>query len=104
MATRRSLDTPTSTTPPASAGTPPSATAGASAPVRPGATLATGKIASSGSARRVTPETRREMIAERAYLRAEKRGFTPGKETEDWLAAEVEIDLLLKASPGGSSQ
>jgi hypothetical protein len=102
MATRRSLDNPTTTAPPANTGTPPGKSAGPSAPVRPGTPLATGKIAASGTARRVTPETRREMIAERAYLRAEKRGFAPGKETEDWLAAEVEIDLLLKAR--GSSQ
>lgn len=31
------------------------------------------------------------MIAEAAYYRAEKRGFMPGFELEDWLAAEREI-------------
>jgi hypothetical protein len=30
-------------------------------------------------------------IAERAYFKAEKRGFAPGHELEDWLAAEKEI-------------
>jgi hypothetical protein len=35
------------------------------------------------------------MIAERAYLRAERRGFAPGNEDEDWLAAEAEVDRLL---------
>ena len=30
-------------------------------------------------------------IAEAAYYRAESRGFEPGGETEDWLAAEAEI-------------
>jgi Protein of unknown function (DUF2934) len=34
------------------------------------------------------------MIAERAYFRAEKRGFVPGHELEDWLAAEREIAML----------
>jgi hypothetical protein len=34
------------------------------------------------------------MIAERAYYRAEKRGFVPGYELEDWLAAEREIATL----------
>jgi len=29
------------------------------------------------------------MISEGAYLRAERRGFAPGHETEDWLAAEA---------------
>jgi hypothetical protein len=33
----------------------------------------------------------RAMIAEAAYFRAEKRGFVPGHELEDWLAAEAEI-------------
>jgi hypothetical protein len=30
-------------------------------------------------------------IAERAYLRAEQRGFVPNCELDDWLAAEAEI-------------
>jgi len=30
-------------------------------------------------------------IAEAAYLRAERRGFAPGHELEDWLEAEIEI-------------
>jgi hypothetical protein len=40
---------------------------------------------------------RRAMIAEAAYLRAERRGFAPGGEVEDWLAAEREVDALLAA-------
>ena len=35
------------------------------------------------------------MIAENAYYRAQGRGFVPGYEVEDWLAAEREIDALL---------
>lgn len=53
---------------------------------------------------RVTAEARRALIAESAYLRAERRGFAPGHESEDWLAAEAEVDALLKVAPGGSSQ
>jgi len=30
-------------------------------------------------------------IAEAAYYRAQSRGFEPGRETEDWLAAEAEV-------------
>ena len=30
-------------------------------------------------------------IAEAAYFRAERRGFAPGHELEDWLEAEIEI-------------
>jgi hypothetical protein len=32
-----------------------------------------------------------EMIAEAAYYRAQKRGFTPGLEADDWLQAEAEV-------------
>jgi len=41
---------------------------------------------------------RYERIAEAAYLRAEQRGFEPGHEVEDWLAAEKEIDALLSTN------
>ena len=34
---------------------------------------------------------RHTAIAEAAYFRAERRGFAPGHELEDWLAAETEI-------------
>ncbi len=45
-----------------------------------------------------SPKTpRRAMIAEAAYLRAERRGFATGNEEEDWLAAEAEVDALLRA-------
>ena len=36
-------------------------------------------------------EDRWAMIAENAYYRAERRGFLPGYELEDWLAAEQEV-------------
>lgn len=35
------------------------------------------------------------MIAEAAYYGAERRGFVPGHELEDWLQAEAEISSLL---------
>jgi hypothetical protein len=34
---------------------------------------------------------RSEMIATAAYFLAQKRGFEPGHELEDWLTAETEI-------------
>ena len=46
---------------------------------------------------KLSPEARHALIAEAAYLRAERRGFVPGHETDDWLEAEVEVDALLKA-------
>ncbi len=47
---------------------------------------------------KIDAEKRHALIAEAAYLRAERRGFAPGHEEEDWLAAEAEIDLALTAS------
>ena len=35
---------------------------------------------------------RREAIALVAYYLAERRGFAPGHEVEDWLRAEQEVD------------
>jgi len=35
---------------------------------------------------------RKQRIAELAYRRAQARGFAPGRELEDWLAAEQEVD------------
>ena len=41
---------------------------------------------------------REERIREAAYAASERRGFEPGHETDDWLAAEREIDA---AGPSG---
>ena len=38
---------------------------------------------------------RHALIAETAYHMAQKRGFAPGHELEDWLAAEAEVDERL---------
>jgi len=38
-----------------------------------------------------TEVQRRAMVSEAAYYRAQKRGFEPGRELDDWLAAEAEI-------------
>lgn len=36
-------------------------------------------------------EERHQKISAAAYARAERRGFDPGKEDEDWLTAEAEL-------------
>ena len=43
----------------------------------------------------IDPEHRRALIAQMAYYRAERRGFEPGHEAEDWLSAEAEVDTAL---------
>ena len=40
-------------------------------------------------------EDRAVSISKLAYLKAERRGFEPGHELEDWLAAENEVDQRL---------
>ena len=40
---------------------------------------------------------RRLMIEREAYLRAERRGFEPGHELEDWLAAEHSVGSVASA-------
>lgn len=35
-----------------------------------------------------------QMIAEAAYYRAQARGFAPGRELDDWLEAEAEVDTV----------
>ena len=49
---------------------------------------------------RLSADELNAMISRAAYLRAERRGFAPGHEVEDWLAAEAEI----RAKVSGGSQ
>lgn len=44
----------------------------------------------------ISPTERHSLIAQTAYLRAEKRGFCGGDPQEDWLIAETEVDQYLK--------
>jgi hypothetical protein len=41
-----------------------------------------------------------EMVSQAAYYRAEKRGFQPGLEAEDWAQAEAEVRARLQAMRG----
>jgi Protein of unknown function (DUF2934) len=102
MANRRSTDPPNRAHPvnPADPAMPAAAPGAQSARPRKAPPL----VAPAPTRLKVTPEARRALIAENAYLRAERRGFEPGHETEDWLAAEAEVDALLRAGHGGSPQ
>jgi DUF2934 family protein len=125
MATRRPSEptrgtkpaTPKSANKSAKSPTSPAPTVPASAPVasspprsKPASTAAptptpskgTSKTKSASSRVAVSPERRRAMIAESAYLRAERRGFAPGHEVDDWFAAEREVDALLSAGSNAS--
>jgi len=39
---------------------------------------------------------RDEMVRTAAYFRAQRRGFAPGYEIEDWLAAEADVRTLIE--------
>lgn len=99
---------PTATPKPPTVATPESpAPAKAAAPRKPRAPRAKPVTAPATLALiEISADVRRGMIAEAAYLRAERRGFSGGhdKEREDWIAAEAEVDALLKAGHGSSAQ
>lgn len=48
----------------------------------------------------VSPEVRERMIRDAAYLRAQKRNFTGGSDSEDWRLSEQEIDALVAKQEG----
>ena len=80
---------------------------GASLAAAPGSVLGTPpKGGTLSLPMKISEDVRRGMIAKAAYLRAERRGFAGGhdKEREDWLAAEAEVDALLKAGHGSAAQ
>jgi hypothetical protein len=109
MASRRPTDSPRTSTPPSSTA-PTSSAAESPTPAKvakPRAPRAKKTAAPKLPVTvEITEDVRRAMIAEAAYLRAERRGFTGGheKEREDWVMAEAEVDALLKAGLGSAAQ
>ena len=49
---------------------------------------------------KVSEDQRRQMIAEAAYFRAERRGFGGGDPVTDWIEAETEVDERLRRIDG----
>ncbi len=43
----------------------------------------------------LSAQERDRLIAQAAYFRAEKRGFVPGCELQDWIEAEAEVLRLI---------
>lgn len=43
----------------------------------------------------VKPKNRHQWISEAAYFNAQARGFEPGRDTEDWLRAEIAYSKML---------
>lgn len=46
----------------------------------------------------MTAEEPHQLISQAAYFRAERRGYIPGSDLEDWLEAEAEIERILGKS------
>ena len=61
----------------------------------PGSIVAKSHTIVSCGERFADPVRCREMIAQAAYFNAERRGFEPGHELDDWLAAENQINAGL---------
>ena len=43
----------------------------------------------------IDPDRRHRWTAEAAYFYAQQRGFEPGSELDDWLAAEAQVEAAL---------
>lgn len=48
-----------------------------------------------GSEPPISAQERELLVARAAYFRAEKRGFAPGRELQDWVEAEAEVLRLI---------
>jgi len=70
----------------------------AAAPKPAAATVAAANVRNASDAparRQVSAAERARMIAEAAYYRAQRRGFSNGDPVRDWAEAEAEIDAML---------
>jgi hypothetical protein len=67
---------------------------------RPKATAAKPRAAArTDVATSLSAAERLRMVEMAAYFRAERRGFAPGHDFEDWVAAEAEIAALVPPVP-----
>jgi hypothetical protein len=51
------------------------------------------------SATGISAHQRQLLVAQLAYFRAERRGFAPGNELQDWLEAEAEVEMIAGRKP-----
>jgi hypothetical protein len=93
-ATKKPAKAPAAKKPAASATKAP-AKAPARKTARPATTEAPARRAAAHARIEVGPEQRRNYVEVAAYFIAERHGFMPGRELQDWAAAEAEIDRLL---------
>jgi hypothetical protein len=87
----------TATTPGSAAKTAPIKAAAAKTSAKPAARVS--RAAAIPAAAKPAPAAlsaaqREQMVRTAAYFRAERRGFAPGNEWDDWLSAEAEVGSL----------
>lgn len=70
----------------------PAAPKASAAPNAPAPKARSRKPKAAAASRSRNDDDRHASIARAAYLRSQSRGFQPGFELEDWLAAEAEVD------------
>ncbi len=68
---------------------------GALSTAKAGGTKKTAGAQDAGRPAFIAEEDRRRLIAEAAYLAAERRSFQGGSAEQDWIEAEAEIDATL---------
>jgi len=71
--------------------TKPAATPKATAAKQPAAPRSAAPVVEPQATTKPGGADRAELVRMAAYFRAERRGFAPGYEVEDWLAAEAEV-------------
>jgi hypothetical protein len=80
-------------------------TATTAAPAAPGKAPAAKRPVKGGAAPKPTAGAEREMMVRMAaYFQAERRGFAPGYEIEDWLAAEAEVTARTAPAPARNAR
>lgn len=47
----------------------------------------------------ISAQELQRLVAEAAYYRAQRRGFAPGYELQDWIEAEAEVNKLMGRGP-----
>jgi hypothetical protein len=67
------------------------------APVAAPAAKAPAPVAAPAAKGSIDARERYQLVAREAYYLAEKRGFAPGREMEDWIAAEKTVAARLAA-------
>ena len=58
----------------------------------------------SPAALNTSPEARRRMIGDAAYYRYVHRGYAPGHDLDDWLAAEADFERALRRQPARAEE